>query len=101
MRKLLKGLQVLLTGSVKAIMLEQLVDAKFLCSLGVQLLALKHYWGGFHSVTPRQPRGLGTVGKMPHGFPLKANPGNVLSQFLSLSVCVCWGDGSTLTSETI
>lgn len=57
-RKLAEDLQVLLTGSAKAIMPLQLVDAKWLCRLGVQLLVLKHYWGAFHSLTPRQLRGL-------------------------------------------
>lgn len=78
MRKLSKDLQVQLKGSVKAIIPQQLVDAKPPCGLGVQLLVLKHYWRSlsFSSAAPAQ--GFGAVGKVPHGFPLEANPGNVL-----------------------
>lgn len=93
MRKLSKDLQVLLTGSVKAIMPEQLVDAKSLCSLGVQLLTLKHYWGVFHSVTPRQLRGLALQEKCLMVFQLR----RTLAMFcyleiildICVSVCVC------------
>lgn len=66
-------------ASVKAIMPEQqLVDAKSLCSLGVQLLALKQHWGSLSFSNALPAQGFGTAGKVARGFPLKTNPGNVL-----------------------
>lgn len=79
MRKLSKDLRVLLTDSVKAITPEQLVDAKSLYSLWTTTAGIKTLPGSLSFSYASPAQGFGTAGKkVPHGIPVKANPGNVL-----------------------